>query len=97
MEKKEAETTGKKFDYKKIKFDEMKEFIETQHPGDKSWFKEVAYSKQNGSPNLNKKGAPKYNHLNAKRRFFEKYFPDELPTPKEPKEPVNVDDKLKDW
>lgn len=86
-----------KDDYKKITFDEMADFITTEHPGDKGWFKKVAYSKQDDTPNVDKKGNPKYNHLNAKRKFFEKYFPDQLPERKETKAPVNVKDKLKDW
>ncbi len=87
----------KVFDFKKITFDEMFDFISTNHPGDKAWFKEVAYSKKDGTPSVDKKGEPKYNHLNAKRRFFEKYFPDLLPDPKPVKEPANVKIKLADW
>lgn len=86
-----------KDDYKKITFDEMVDFIQTEHPGDKAWFKKVAYSKKDGTPCVDKKGAPKYNHLNAKRKFYERYFKDALPEPKPAKEAVNVNEKLKDW
>ena len=83
--------------YKKVKFDEMVDFISTEHPGDKAWFKKIAFEKKNGEPYLDKKGNPKYNHLNAKYQFYSKYFPSELPAPAEKKESVNVIEKLKDW
>ena len=86
-----------KADYKKVSFDEMREFIESYHPEDKAWFKKVAFSKNDDTPNTDKKGNLKYNHLNAKRKFYIRYFKDELPVAEQKKEPVNVFEKLKDW
>ena len=33
---------AKKYDYKKLTFEEMKEYIETNAAADKEWFKSVA-------------------------------------------------------
>ena len=57
----------------KITFEQMANFITEEHPEDLAWFKEVAYQKADGTPSVNKKGQPKYNHLNATRKFCEKY------------------------
>lgn len=59
--------------YKTITFEEMADFIEKNHPEDKEWFKEVAFQDKNG------KKLEKYNHLNAKLKFCEKYAPELIP------------------
>lgn len=62
-----------KFDipFKKITAKDIKDYIETNYPQDKAWFKDVAFT--NG----------KYNHLKAVRAFCEKYAPDLIPVAKE--------------
>ena len=75
--------------FKKITLDEMCDFIEKNFPEDKAWFKQVAYEDKNGKP------LAKYNHLNAVRKFCEKYAPDLLPVAKDPKTPAT--NRLKDW
>ena len=73
-----------KENYKKIKLDDMIEYIEKNAPKDKAWFKSVAFD-SNG----------KYSHLKAVKEFAGKYFPEIIPTKKE-KAP-NKSDKLKNW
>lgn len=75
--------------FKKITFDEMADFIEKNYPEDKAWFKEVAFQDKNGNE------TKKYNHLNAKIKFCEKYAPSLIPVAKEKKEPVTK--RLADW
>ena len=60
-------------DTNKITFEQMVNFITENHPEDKAWFKTVAYQKADGTESKNKNGKPKYNHLNAKRKFCERY------------------------
>lgn len=64
----------KKWEFKKITFDDMKEYIEKNAASDKEWFKSVAI----------KEG--KYQHLAAKKAFCEKYMPEIIPTKKPDKE-----------
>ena len=66
-----------KKDFKKITLDDMCDFIEAHFPEDKAWFKKVAFQDATGA------NVGKYNHLNAVRKFCEKYAPDLLPKPKE--------------
>lgn len=75
--------------FKKITFDEMADFIENNHPEDKAWFKEVAYQNKDGEK------VDKYNHLNAKLRFCEKYAPNLIPVAK-PKEAPKAK-RLENW
>lgn len=75
--------------FKKITFEEMADFIEKNHPEDKEWFKKVAFQNKNGEE-LNK-----YNHLNAKLRFCERYAPNLIPVAKEKKEPITR--RLENW
>ena len=49
---------AKKYDYKKLTFEEMKAYIETNAAADKEWFKSVA---------IDEKGV--YQHLKAKKAF----------------------------
>lgn len=100
--KKGRNTMAAKFtaeSFNKITFTEMAEFIQKNHPEDKAWFKEIAYQDKDGDTveYLNKKGelVKKYNHLNAKRRFCERYAPELLPTPSEKK--GKVSSILEDW
>ena len=75
--------------FKKITFEEMADFIEKNYPEDKAWFKEVAFQGKNGET------LKKYNHLNAKLRFCEKYAPNLVPKAKEKKEPITK--RLENW
>ena len=75
--------------FKKITFEEMAEFIENNHPEDKAWFKKVAFQNKDGEE------VTKYNHLNAKLRFCEKYAPSLIPVAKEKKEPITK--RLENW
>lgn len=65
---------AKKWEFKKITFEDMKEYIEKNAASDKEWFKSVAI-----------KGG-KYQHLAAKKAFCEKYMPEIIPVKKAPKE-----------
>lgn len=65
----------KKWDYKKITFSDMKEYIEKNAAKDKEWFKGVAID-ENGV----------YQHLIAKKAFCERYMPDIIPVKKAKKE-----------
>lgn len=73
--------------FKAITFDDMFDFIEKNHPEDKAWFKTVAYQNKNGET------VKKYNHLNAKRKFCEKYAPELIAT----KTKEAVSKKLSNW
>lgn len=70
---------AKKYDYKKLTFEEMKEYIETNAAADKEWFKSVA---------IDEKGV--YQHLKAKKAFAEKYMPEIIPVAK-PKKQTKAD------
>ena len=76
-------------DIKKIKLDEMMDFIEEKDPDSKEWFKTVAFQDKNGN------AVAKYNHLNAVRQFCKKYAPELIPVAKE-KKPAPTD-RLKSW
>lgn len=81
-----------KFDgseYKKITLDEMMEFIEENYPKDKGWFKKVAFQDKDGNT------TEKYNHLNAVRKFCEKYAPNLIPKAKA-KKPSAIE-KFEKW
>lgn len=80
MAKKENDT---KVEYKTITFDFMREYIETNAPEEKAWFKSIAIVDG------------KYNHLKAKKEFCEKYMPDIIPIAK-PKQP-NKSAILESW
>lgn len=69
--------------YRKISFEDMVEYIETNAPKDKKWFKSVA---------IDSKG--KYQHLVAVRAFCERYMPEIIPV-KTSK--TNKSDILKNW
>lgn len=73
----------KKWDYKKITFSDMKEYIEKNAAKDKEWFKSVA---------IDKDGT--YQHLIAKKAFCERYMPDIIPVKKAKK---NKADILANW
>lgn len=75
-------------DFKKITFPDMADFIEENYPDDKEWFKGVCYQNKKGE------AVEKYNHLNAKLRFCEKYAPNLIPKAKK-KELVTQ--RLADW
>ena len=75
--------------FKKITFDEMCDFIEKHHPEDKAWFKKVAFEDKEGNK------VEKYNHLNAVRKFCDKYNPSLIPQAKEKKELKTK--RLADW
>lgn len=66
---------AKKWDYKKITFEDMKKYIEENAAKDKEWFKGVAIGKDG-----------KYQHLIAKKAFCERYMPDIIPVRKPDKE-----------
>ena len=74
--------------FKKITLDNMCDFIEKNYPEDKAWFKKVAFEDKNGN------AVEKYNHLNAVRKFCERYAPTLLPK-KDPKEPATK--RLEQW
>ena len=76
-------------DYKKITLDEMLDFIETNYPADKAWFKAVAFQDKDGNT------IAKYNHLNAVRQFCKKYAPELLPKTQD-KKPAPTE-RLKNW
>lgn len=84
--------------YKEITLEDMINFIEENHPEDAEWFYGIAYQLKDGAPCYQKdkftkqlkrddKGnpIPRYNHLNAKKAFCEKYMPDLLPKKQPPK------------
>lgn len=75
--------------FKKISLDEMCDFIEKNYPEDKAWFKKVAYEDKDGN------AVKKYNHLNAVRKFCEKYAPELIPVAKEKKIPATK--RLENW
>lgn len=78
-----------KDDYKTITLDLMCDYIEENHPEDKTWFKKICFEKTDGTPT---KG---YNHLNAVRNFYSKYFPTEMPVAKE--KPAPASKRLENW
>lgn len=83
---------AKKFEaenFKKITFDAMADFIEANFPEDKKWFKKIAFEDKEGND------TGKYNHLNAVRKFCERYAPNLLPVAKD-KKPAPTE-RLKDW
>ncbi len=73
-----------KWEFKKITLEMMMDYIETNAPEDKEWFKSVAIDK-NGN----------YQHLIAVRAFCNRYMKDIIPEKKE-KAP-NKSEKLKNW
>ena len=75
--------------FKKITLDAMADYIEAYYPDDKAWFKQVAFQDKDGN------AVDKYNHLNAARKFCEKYAPELLPVAKEKKIPAAK--RLEDW
>lgn len=72
------------WDFKKITLDDMMDYITTNAPKDKAWFKSVAID-----------ASGKYQHLIAVRAFCAKYMPEIIPVAKE-KVP-NKSDKLANW
>lgn len=75
--------------YKKISLDMMIDYIEAHYPEDKQWFKKIAYKDKDGND------TGKYNHLNAVRKFCERYAPELIPVAKEKKVPPT--ERLKNW
>jgi hypothetical protein len=74
--------------FKKITLDAMRDYIEENYPKDKAWFKKVAFEDKEGNK------VEKYNHLNAVRKFCEKYAPELLPKA-EPKVPATK--RIENW
>lgn len=64
-----------KWEYKKITFQMMLDYIQTNCPNDIEWFKSVALSTDD-------EGNKHYQHLMAKRAFCERYMPDLIPITK---------------
>ena len=68
--------------YKKVKFDDIKEYVEQEQPQYKATLKGLVTEKKS--------------FLVIKKEFFKEFFPQLLPTRKE--EPgVPMSEKLKDW
>ena len=67
----------------------MCDFIEEYYPEDKAWFKKIAFQDKDGND------TEKYNHLNATRRFCEKYAPELIPVAKEKRIPATK--RLENW
>lgn len=72
--------------FKKIKLEEMIEFIDKNYPEDKEWFKTIAYQDKKGNKIDN------YNHLNAVRQFCIKYAPELIKSKKS-----SASDLFKNW
>jgi hypothetical protein len=87
----------KEYKFKTLSFDDMADYIEKHAPQDKKWFIEkskamMTVTEKDGTV----KKVEKYNHLQAKRVFCEKYMPDILPVKKENKTP-KVADRFSKW
>lgn len=67
-----------KWNFKKITAEDMKQYIEKNHPEDKKWFVSVAFDSKG-----------KYQHLIAVRAFCARYMPEIIPVAKEKKAPVS--------
>lgn len=80
-------------DYKKMTLEDMMNYIETNAPQDKEWFKSVALEKVFSKKE--KKEIETYNHLKARKAFCERYMPEIIPVAKEPKEKKSQ--KLLNW
>lgn len=77
------------WEYKKITYAMMKDYIKTNCLQDKDWFTSVALT-------TDEKGEKHYQHLKAKRAFCEKYMPELIPIGTNTK--VNAkDDLLGEW
>ena len=76
---------------KKITLEMMMEYIDKKAPNDKAWFKNIAYQDKNGNAKTT------YQHLNAVKRFCERYdaFRGLIPVKKE-KTP-NKSEQLMNW
>lgn len=61
-----------KWNYKKITFEDMKEYIEKNAAKDKEWFKNVAIDEEGN-----------YQHFIAKKEFCARYMPEIIPVKKE--------------
>lgn len=89
--------------FKTIKFESMVKFIndlpEKEQKRAKEDFKDAAYKKADGtaSTRKTKDGTVefKYNHINAKKWFFETYYPNCIPKAKE--KTANPTDILNNW
>ena len=75
------------FEYNTITLEDMVDYISTEAPEDKSWFKKSAFVTRETKEG---KKVPVYNHLKAKRAFCQKYMPDIIPVAK-PKTPKKSD------
>lgn len=78
------------YDYNKLSFVEMKEYILKNAPKDKAWFKKIAIGTRkikdkNGNVT---KTIEVYNHLKAKKAFCERYMPDLIPVAKPKREKI---------
>jgi hypothetical protein len=73
----------KEIPFKKIKLDDMIEYLESKSADEKKAFKNNAFV--NG----------KYNHLKAVRFFCAKYFPEKIPVAETKAAPIS--DKIKNW
>jgi hypothetical protein len=87
----------KDYNFNKLTFEEMKEYIEKNAPTDKAWFKKEAMGTReikdkNGNVT---KTIKVYSHLKAKRAFCERYMPELIPVAQTKKE--NVTKILEEW
>lgn len=87
----------KNYNFNKLTFEEMKEYIEKNAPNDKAWFKkEATGTRQIKDKDGNvTKTIKVYSHLKAKRAFCERYMPEIIPVAKPKKE--NVTKILEEW
>lgn len=85
--------------YKTASFEDMKQYIDEEHPEDKAEFKAAAIK----TIKIKKKGRetgkekPSYSHLEAKKWFYGRYFPELIPVSKEPKKTINAIKQLENW
>ena len=75
--------------YKTMTLDDMMKYIDEVAPQDKEWFKEIAFQDKNGNT------TETYQHLNARKKFCEKYMKELIPVAK-PKAPT-AKEKLENW
>jgi hypothetical protein len=88
---------GKEYKFKTLDFNTMAEYIEEKAPQDKEWFMKescilVDVKEKDGTI----KKVEKYNHLQAKRVFCERYMPEILPKKKD-QEPAKVATRFAKW
>lgn len=86
-----------KYNYKTLSFEQMADYIETNVPQDKAWFKQIAIGKRAVKDKEGNviKTIEAYSHLKAKRAFAERYMPEILPVAKPKAEKVTS--RLENW